>query len=87
MSIAKQVIARFTEPPGIGTAISHDDQEFRLVLAEPYTRKDGERSAVLTWASECLDCGGAFTFNSGLAVFVKRRRCDQHKWRNLGARS
>jgi hypothetical protein len=58
-------------------------QRYELVDVEPYRRKDGESSAILTWRGTCLDCGEPFEVKSGCIVSNDlRRRCDKHKRSN-----
>lgn len=78
---APKVIVRFARPPAIGTAIVHDGQEFEVAAVEPYVRKDGADSAVLTWRTACRECGAPVEFKLGKELRIVRRNCDEHKWR------
>lgn len=63
-----------TKPPA-GTLLFVDDQRYRLAIVEPYTRADGASSAVLTWSTECPDCGATFEVKTGLKGKDINRRC------------
>jgi hypothetical protein len=65
----------FVSAPSIGFGLLLDDQRYELVQVEPYIRRDGARSAILTWQSECPRCGNQFTVTSGLVAKALNRRC------------
>lgn len=73
------MIHRFDAEPPIGTVIKLDDQAYVLVVSEPYRRKDGSMSRLLTWHCECAQCSAPFTIQSGLSVAALNRRCVKHK--------
>jgi hypothetical protein len=79
------VIARFARAPVVGTAIEHDGQVFEVAKVEPYTRKDGCSSHLVTWRTRCLDCDAAVDLICGLPLVLKRRRCDEHKRQPFGS--
>lgn len=79
--IAPKTIVRFARPPAVGTAILHDGQEFEVVAVEPYVRKDGAASALLTWRTPCRVCGSPVEFKLGKELRATRRNCDEHKWK------
>lgn len=78
---ASKLIVRFAKPPAIGTAIIHDGQVFEVAAREPYTRKDGAASVLLTWRTGCRECGAVVEFKLGKEFRASRRNCDEHKWR------
>lgn len=61
--------------PALGSLLELDAQSYRLEAAEPYHRKDGSASALLTWQSMCPDCGDPFTVKTGLSFNTPNRRC------------
>lgn len=65
----------------IGADRLHKGQRYTCVASVPFTRKDGTVSAVLTWQSECAECGEAFkmTTPAGSEKFEPNRRCLKHK--------
>lgn len=67
---------RFAEVPPVGTTIwLKGNQEYRLVGSEPYVRRDGQTSAVLTWATVDPETGEPFGVTTGLTFreFPARR--------------
>lgn len=56
----------------------HKGQRYTCTAAVPFTRKDGTLSAVLTWQSDCAECGAAFSFKMGATKFEPNRRCRKH---------
>ncbi len=65
--------------PAIGSVLTADGQRFCLVAAEPYTRRDGSASMLLTWRSACPTCGTEFEVRSGLRTKSLTRRCEAHR--------
>jgi len=63
----------------MGAVRNHKGQDYTCTASVPFTRKDGTVSAVLTWQSDCAECGAAFSFKSGATKFEPNRRCAQHK--------
>lgn len=64
--------------PQVGAKHWFDGQEFTVVKVEPYTRRDGQPSHIITWNSSCPECWGKVENTSGLAVRFPRRRCSIH---------
>lgn len=52
-------------------------QTFMLIRSAAHTTKAGRDSAVMTWRSDCLECGKPFTFTSGCTSGAFYRRCSQ----------
>lgn len=63
----------------MGAVRDHKGQRYICTATVPFTRKDGTVSAVLTWQSDCAECGAAFSFKSGATKFDPNRRCTKHK--------
>lgn len=63
----------------MGAAREHKGQRYTCTAAVPFTRRDGTVSAVLTWQSDCAECGAAFSFKMGATKFEPNRRCAKHK--------
>lgn len=65
----------------MGAVREHKGQAYTCTASVPFTRKDGTVSAVLTWQSNCAECGEAFKFTSPEAAkkFEPNRRCSKHK--------
>ncbi len=63
----------------IGTVLKIDAQAFELAEIEPYTRKDGQASAILHWRSNCPTCGVEFTHSTGRTSAQFNRRCEEHR--------
>lgn len=79
MSSGKAIVA-FAAVPSVGLSIAYDGQVFEMVRSEPYTRKDGGQSALLTWRTNCRSCGEVVEYKTGCEFRVSRRNCDEHKW-------
>ncbi len=58
-------------------------QEYRLVEARPYVRREGSLTALLILASTCAQCGEPFTTSTpkGSGRFEPNRRCQRHTHR------
>lgn len=50
-------------------------QRFTLLRIDPHTTKDGEASGIMSWQSNCMDCGASYQFTTGLATDSFYRRC------------
>ncbi len=70
---------RFTQPPVPGHAFVYQGQRYVLIRSEPYVRKDGQHSRLLTWQSHFADCGQPFVQTTGMGIYHVNRRCDKHK--------
>ncbi len=60
----------------IGFEITFGGQVYRLVGADPHTRKDGRLTALLRWSTFCPDCGVEFVTRSSSTPKSLNRRCD-----------
>jgi hypothetical protein len=69
----------FASVPRVGTVLSIDGQTYRLIKAEPYTRKDGDPSWLLKWRAPCAECGDDFEVVTGLRGKNPNRRCGLHR--------
>lgn len=69
----------YEKPPVVGTELAVMGQRYRLIRREPYMRRDGEWSAVLTWEAYCCECGNPFETKSGLRAKELHRRCRKHR--------
>ncbi len=74
---------RFVTAPPSGVAIEWDGQEFEIVSAEPWTNRQGEQTAVLTWRTPCRACGEPFEFTSGRTLQHPIRNCPAHRMRTF----
>jgi len=61
--------------PIVGTELFLDEQRYELVGVEPYARRDGGNSFLLTWRGSCPECGADFESGTGTAGAPPRRRC------------
>jgi len=68
----------FRVVPWVGKIIRYRNQHYELIGSEPYRRRDGELSVILTWQSQCPECGATFTTTSGLVTRYLTRRCPSH---------
>lgn len=50
-------------------------QRFTLLRIEPTTNRYGEASGVMSWRSECMECGKSYDFTTGLSTGSFYRRC------------
>lgn len=76
--MSTKVAFRFDQPPAIGREFSFDGQSFTVTHVEPYVRKDGQASFIITWNSRCPECGGLVENKTGLVARFHRRRCPAH---------
>lgn len=72
----KAFSVKFSSPPGIGTTIWLKGDEFSLEKVEPYVRRDGEESNLLTWGSWCKACGCEFVQTTGRSFSGLKKNCD-----------
>lgn len=65
----------------IGTLRTHAGQLYWVADTSTRRRKDGSLAVILTWASQCADCGEELRFTTPAAAtkFQPNRRCDKHK--------
>lgn len=69
---------RFKIVPMAGKTIDYDGQRYVLIGSEPYRRKDGQLSVILSWKSACPECGDPFVVTTGLVIRHLNRRCPLH---------
>lgn len=69
----------FLTIPPVGTLMMLDDQAYRLTVVEPYTRRDGSPSRLLTWEASCAQCGTTFQVVTGMVATKIPRRCIDHR--------
>jgi hypothetical protein len=63
----------------IGDLITVRGQDYLLVGTEPHTRKDGSKTKLAIWQSDCAECGAVFECRSPIIAPPQTRRCDEHK--------
>ena len=73
------MLKRYRVTPPIGKVFVHDGQRYELIHSRSHQRQDGQSTTILTWQSQCADCGRPFVMTSGLSVTSIIRRCDLHK--------
>jgi hypothetical protein len=58
-------------------------QEYLLIADEPYVRKDGRKTKLWIWRTECPECSESFYVKTRANVTrtpkSMRRRCDLHR--------
>ncbi|WP_286864859.1 hypothetical protein [Sphingobium sp.] len=69
----------FRSPPSIGTVVVLDGQKYEMITSAPHQRKDGTATSLLTWATNCPDCGQPFQVTTGLVTKGLNRRCADHR--------
>ncbi|MBA4754572.1 MAG: hypothetical protein H2050_07060 [Sphingobium sp.] len=69
----------FLSSPPIGTVVALDGQEYEMISSAPHQRKDGTPTTLLTWATQCPDCGRPFQVTTGLVTKGLNRRCADHR--------
>lgn len=71
---------RFPILPPVGLAVQLDDQFYVVTAAR---RKKGagadDQGGVVTWQSDCAECGEAFTTITAGGKFEPSRRCKEHR--------
>lgn len=70
--------------PAIGTvALLPNQRTATLTAIEPYTRRDGAASAILTWTLTCATCGAPYTATTGregpTSRNLKIKNCPAHR--------
>ncbi|WP_293462991.1 hypothetical protein, partial [Phenylobacterium sp.] len=65
----------FVEPPPVGSVLLWKGQRFELAGSEPYVRRDGDESVLLTWSTYCAECAAPITVRSPLRSTGVSRRC------------
>ncbi|HKR17644.1 hypothetical protein [Rhizorhapis sp.] len=65
----------FSEQPTVGTVILLDEQQYELVGVEPYRRRDGRKTELLVWATQCANCQSPFEVKTPLRTNGFSRRC------------
>lgn len=69
----------FLSSPPIGTVVALDGQEYEMISSAPHQRKDGTPTTLLTWTTQCPDCGRRFQVTTGLVTKGLNRRCADHR--------
>lgn len=76
---AKRALA-YAEAPAVSTTAIWKGQTYKLADVQPHTCRNGEPSQVLTWRSNCWDCGKAFGLKMGPSGRASlNRRCSECK--------
>lgn len=65
----------FVEPPPVGSVLLWKGQRFELAGSEPYVRRDGDESVLLSWSTYCAECAVPITVRSPLRASGVSRRC------------
>lgn len=70
----------------LGLKLGHRRQTFVCASAAEYVRKDGTKSQILTWLSDCPNCDASFPQTTGMTVDVSRlvRHCKRHRPKKPG---
>jgi hypothetical protein len=63
----------------IGDVVTVRGQDYLLVGTEPHIRKDGSKTKLAEWQSDCAKCGAVFECRSPITAPPQRRPCDRHK--------
>lgn len=65
----------------IGQARLYHGQRYVAVAISPYQRRDGSKTALVTWQSNCPQCGQPFHCKTPILAtkFQPNRRCQLHK--------
>ena len=66
----------FSEAPKENSVIKISGQKYVLLNSEPYTRKDGKLSRLLTWQSNCRICNVQFEVKTGLTGKDLTKKCE-----------
>lgn len=82
-------------PPKIVTAINFDSrpeistflvlrgQRYQLLDVLPRKRRDGSRTEILLWRSQCAECGQLFECTTSFKQGQINRRCKAHSKRGI----
>jgi hypothetical protein len=68
-----------TAPPTPGDTVAIREREYLCVGVEPYTRRDGVASFVITWRGWCWKCGEVFAAQTGLRGNAPPESCKAHR--------
>jgi hypothetical protein len=63
----------------VGQVLKQGGQSYWLLKMEPYQRRDGANTVLLTWAGKCAECGRGFETKSPALPKWLSRRCDEHR--------
>jgi hypothetical protein len=69
----------FRVVPLAGKKIRFKQQTYLLIGSAPYHKDNGELSVILTWQTECPECGERFETTSALVTKYLTRRCKKHR--------
>ncbi len=69
----------FEFAPPAGTVVMFRGQRYEMIGTEPYTRRDGEETTLLRWASHCARCADPMEVKSAIRTKWLNRRCDECK--------
>lgn len=70
---------QFEEPPRMGEIYEIKEHPYTLLLCTPYTCRDGRKSFVLIWQTECVDCGDHIFVTTGMSSRFMTKRCLRHR--------
>jgi hypothetical protein len=64
-----------------GASLLANGREFVAAAVEPYTRRDGTASQLVTWRGQCALCGAPYDVKGGRAAKHLPLNCEQHRGR------
>lgn len=71
----------FAHPTQLGEVRHYRGQRYVPVEVHDYTRRDGGRSHLGEWITDCVECGVRFSVFAPIKTtkFVPNRRCRKHR--------
>jgi hypothetical protein len=74
-------IFNFDTPPRLLSLHTIRNHVYGICGVEPYTRKNGKASFILTWVAACKrkDCRNFYLLKTGLRGTYLSKRCDFHR--------
>jgi hypothetical protein len=66
---------------GVGSRLDASGQLFVATAVEPYTRRDGAPSQLVTWRGHCATCGAPYDVKGSRHASHLPKNCEQHRGR------
>jgi hypothetical protein len=73
----------FIEP---GAQILSGGRKFTAVAVEPYTRRNGTPSQIVTWCGHCATCSAPYETKGSRAGHNLAINCEEHRGKRTGRR-
>jgi hypothetical protein len=71
----------------VGDTLTIARRQFTAAVVEPYVRRDGTPSQLVTWRSQCAVCEVPYEVKGGRAAKHLPLNCEQHRGRRTRTKS